>query len=320
MKKSLATLSALALTLATPALAENWSLVGDASKVAFGSIKKDTVGEVHHFSGLSGTVDEDGKVSIEIDVASVETWIDIRNERMQKMVLSAAPKAMLATQIDAEALSALKPGDTTTIDVEGTLTLNGNDVEIETSLFVARLSEKKMMATTDEMIMLSMKEAGIDDGITKLMEVAKLPSITRVSPVTLRLVFEATGETKVAATAAAPAAAEKPADTQMAAISGDADAGKKVFRKCKACHVVDSDKNKVGPSLQGVIGRQIASVEGFKYSKAFMEADLVWTPENLAEYLKKPRAYIKGTKMAFGGLKKDADIENVIAYINSEAK
>jgi len=316
MPKSLAALTALALTMTAPAFAENWSLVGDASKVAFGSIKKDTVGEVHHFTSLSGSVDEDGNVSVEIDVASVETWIDIRNERMQKMVLNAAPKAVITTQVDAEQLFALKPGDTTTTDVEGTLTLNGNDIEIETSLFVARLSEKKMMVTTDEMIMLSMNEAGIDDGITKLMEVAKLPGITRVSPVTLRLVFQAGAKPKTAAAATD----EAPAETEMVALSGDVKAGKKVFRKCKACHVVDSDKNKVGPSLQGVIGRQIASVDGFKYSKAFMETDLVWTPENLTEYLKKPRAFIKGTKMAFGGLRKDADIENVIAYISSESK
>ena len=316
MKKSLAAFTALALTMTAPAFAENWSLIGDASKVAFGSIKKDTIGEVHHFSSLSGSVDDNGKVSVEIDIASVETWIDIRNERMQKMVLNAAPKATISAQIDAGALSALKPGDTTTADVEGILTINGTDVEIETSLFIARLSEKKMMATTDEMIMLSMKEAGIDEGITKLMEVAKLPGITRVSPVTLRLVFEATGDGK---SAAAPAEEEAATKTEMAAITGDVKAGKKVFRKCRACHVADSDKNKVGPSLQGVVGRKIASVDGFKYSKAFMEADLVWTPETLTEYLRKPRAYIKGTKMAFGGLKKDADIENVIAYISSES-
>ena len=236
------------------------------------------------------------------------------------MVLNAAPKAVLAAQVDVDELNALKAGDTTTIDVEGTLTINGKDVPIETSLFIARLTDKKMMATTDEMIMLSTADAGIDDGVTKLMEVAKLPSITRVSPVTLRFVFAMSGETKAAAAPAAATAEPAAAAEQVAAVTGDAAAGKKVFRKCQACHVVNSDKNKVGPTLQGVVGRQIASVDGFKYSKAFMEADLVWTPETLTEYLAKPRTYIKGTKMAFAGLKKPADIENVIAYIESESK
>jgi len=189
MKKSLAALTGLAIALATPAFAADWTLDGESSKVAFGSVKKDTVGEVHHFSSLSGSVDESGKVNVEIDVASVETWIDIRNERMQKMVLNAAPKVMLSAKVDPDEMNALAPGETTTVDVEGMLSLNGKDILVETSLFVARLSDKKMMAMTDEMIMLSTKDAGIDDGISALMKVAKLPGITRVSPVTLRLVF-----------------------------------------------------------------------------------------------------------------------------------
>jgi len=304
-------MTGLALAFTAPAFAESWTLDGEASKVAFGSIKKDTVGEVHHFKSISGSVDDSGKVSVEIDVASVETWIDIRNERMQKLVLNASPKAMLTAQIDTDALNKLKPGDTTTVDVEGTLSLNGNDVEIETALFVARLSDKKMMATTDEMIMLSTKEAGIDDGISALMKVAKLPGITRVSPVTLRLVFEASGEKK--------AADGMSTGISVAAVTGDAKKGKKVFRKCKACHVADSAKNKVGPTLQGVIGRKISAVDGFSYSKAFQESDITWTAENLAKFLTKPREFIKGTKMSFGGLRKPEDIENVIAYLESEA-
>jgi len=189
MNKSIAALSALTLSFATPAFAGNWTLDGDASKVSFGSVKKDTVGEVHHFGSVSGSVSDSGKVSVEIDVASVETWIDIRNERMQKFVLDAAPKAVLSADVDTKELNGLAPGETTTIDVEGTLALNGKDMPIETSLFVARLADNKMMAVTDEMIMLSTKDAGIDDGVSKLMELAKLPGITRVSPVTLRLVF-----------------------------------------------------------------------------------------------------------------------------------
>ncbi len=190
MKNAFAALCGLSLMVATPALAgSKWSLSAEESKVAFGSVKKDTVGEVHHFSDLSGSVDGDGKVTVAIDVASVETWIDIRNERIQKMVLNAAPKVMLHAKIDAAELEQMGTGDTDVIDVEGTLNLNGTKIEIETSLFVARLSDDKMLATTDEMIMLSMADAGIDNGITELMNVAKLPGITRVSPVTLRLVF-----------------------------------------------------------------------------------------------------------------------------------
>ncbi len=104
----------------------------------------------------------------------------------------------------------------------------------------------------------------------------------------------------------------------VALAGGDAAKGKKVFNKCKACHFVDKEKNKVGPYLKGVIGRKAGSVEGFKYSKAMKakgEEGLVWTEETIAEYLKAPKKYIPKNKMAFAGLKKDEDIANVIAYI-----
>ncbi len=98
----------------------------------------------------------------------------------------------------------------------------------------------------------------------------------------------------------------------------DAAAGEKVFAKCKACHVADEDKNKVGPSLKGVIGRTAGTHEGFKYSTAMIDAGkggLVWDEAKLTTYLHDPKAMVKGTKMAFPGLKNDADIANVIAYL-----
>lgn len=103
---------------------------------------------------------------------------------------------------------------------------------------------------------------------------------------------------------------------------GDAAKGKKVFRKCKACHVVDKEKNRVGPHLVGIIGRSAASVEKFKYSKALKAKaaeGLVWDEASIAEFLKAPKKYLKGTKMAFVGLKKQNDIDNVIAYMKAES-
>ena len=98
----------------------------------------------------------------------------------------------------------------------------------------------------------------------------------------------------------------------------DAAAGEKVFGRCKACHVADTDQNKVGPSLKGIIGKTAGTHEGFKYSPAMVKAGeggLVWNEETLAEYLRGPKAMVKGTKMAFAGLKKDDEIANVIAYL-----
>lgn len=102
------------------------------------------------------------------------------------------------------------------------------------------------------------------------------------------------------------------------AAAQDAAAGEKVFAKCKACHVADEDKNKIGPSLMGVVGKQAGTHEGYKYSKAMIEAGeggLVWDDANLTAYLRAPKEVVKGTKMAFPGLKKDDDLANVIAYL-----
>lgn len=96
-------------------------------------------------------------------------------------------------------------------------------------------------------------------------------------------------------------------------------AGEKVFKKCKACHQVgEGAQNKTGPQLNGVVGRDIGSVDGFKYSGSMEEMDGAWTHDALAAFLAKPKDYVKGTKMAFAGLKKDDEIAAVIAYLQAQ--
>jgi len=305
---------ALALSLVgTNGYAQNWNLVPDASHLAFGSIKKDKIGEVHSFKTLSGSVREDGTVMLSIDLNSVETNIDIRNERMIEHVFKAAGQAELKASVDMAALNTLAVGDTQVIDVVGALSLLGTSVELDAEMFVARLSQDKVMVSTNDMIFLGSEEAGIDAGVSKLMELAKLPGITRTSPVTMRLIFAASGTASATPTTTA-AAATTEATTEVA-MAGDAKAGKKVFRKGKACHKLEEGKNAVGPSLYGVMGRTSGSLEGFKFSKAMMEAGVVWDAQTLGEFLKKPKAYIKGTKMAFPGLRKPKQIDDLVAYL-----
>ncbi len=104
----------------------------------------------------------------------------------------------------------------------------------------------------------------------------------------------------------------------MECAADDVKAGKKVFKKCKACHVIKKEKNRVGPHLVGVFGRKAAVVEKYKYSKAMKKASadgLVWTQETLNEYLTAPKKYIPKNKMAFRGIKKEKKRNALLCYI-----
>jgi len=105
----------------------------------------------------------------------------------------------------------------------------------------------------------------------------------------------------------------------IARADGDAAAGEKVFNKCKACHALEPGKNKVGPSLAGVFGRKAGAVDGFSYSEALVASGISWDEENLEKYLSDPKGFIPGNKMAFPGLKKEDERENVIAFLKSAA-
>ena len=109
--------------------------------------------------------------------------------------------------------------------------------------------------------------------------------------------------------------------TTPALASGNVAAGEKVFKKCKACHVVDAEKHKTGPHLVNIMGRAAGSADGYKkYSDAMKSSDIVWNEETHDGYLEKPKAYVKGTRMIFAGLRKEEDRANVIAYLKSYSK
>jgi cytochrome c len=107
-----------------------------------------------------------------------------------------------------------------------------------------------------------------------------------------------------------------------AAQDGNADAGSDVFKKCRACHAVGADAtNKVGPILNGLIGRKSGSIEGFAYSPANVaagEAGLVWTDAKFLEYITDPRAFMPGNKMAFAGVKDEQDRKDLLAYLKQQ--
>jgi cytochrome c len=101
-----------------------------------------------------------------------------------------------------------------------------------------------------------------------------------------------------------------------AASAADPKAGEAVFRKCQACHAVgEGAQTRLGPVLNGLIGRKASTYQGYSYSDAIKNSNIVWDEATLARYLKNPKAMIPGTNMLFAGLPKDQEIEDVIAYL-----
>ena len=113
---------------------------------------------------------------------------------------------------------------------------------------------------------------------------------------------------------------EEKVDIASLMAMGDIALGEKVFKKCAACHsIVKGGKNNIGPALYNVVGRKIGAVTDYKYSKALSSYDKEWTFEELNGYLTKPAKWIKGTKMAFAGLRKEKDRASVIKYLNQNS-
>ena len=101
---------------------------------------------------------------------------------------------------------------------------------------------------------------------------------------------------------------------------GNVDDAKKVWKKCSACHSIKKDgKNKIGPALYNVLGRNVAALNDYKYSKALATYGKSWTFKEMNGFLTKPQAYIKGTKMAFAGLKKEKDRASIILFMNQNS-
>lgn len=123
----------------------------------------------------------------------------------------------------------------------------------------------------------------------------------------------------VAESAAADAAetVETVQASAMAALDGDAAAGKRVFVKCMACHTVQEGQHRVGPSLYGIVGRTAGTIEGFNYTDANKNSGAVWTPDVLFTYLEDPVAFMPGTRMIFAGLPSEQERADLIAYLQS---
>src|SRR5215469_3224581 len=103
-----------------------------------------------------------------------------------------------------------------------------------------------------------------------------------------------------------------------AAWAQNADDGQKIFKRaCMVCHTNEAGKNKIGPSLFGVVGRKSGTAPGYQYSAAMKGASITWDDASLDKYLNDPKSTVPGNKMAFAGVKKAEERKDVIAYLST---
>ena len=169
----------------------HWELDNNSSTLSFVTVKADHVGEVHTFDQLSGDINDDGSVQITIELASVNTLIDIRNERMQNMLFETNlfPQATISGEIDLDAVAEMDAGVSQAISVDFDLAIHGESSSYTADVLVTR-TESGVLASTVKPIIVMADTHGLVSGVEALREVAGLPSISRAVPVSFNVVFE----------------------------------------------------------------------------------------------------------------------------------
>lgn len=190
--KILVLLLSLAILVSMPAQAE-WTLNGDESTVSFISTKAVNIAEVHNFATLAGGVDESGKVSISITLASVDTGIELRDDRMKEMLFETDTYATanLTAQIDMAMLGEMGAGESKTMAVEGELALHGATIPLTFEVVVARVGDANLLVASRKPVVINAPLFKLTEGIEKLRAVAGLPSISAAVPVSFVLSFDA---------------------------------------------------------------------------------------------------------------------------------
>ena len=181
----------LLFSLAAPAQAE-WLLEGENSHLSFGSIKKNTIGESNHFASINSRISDNGEISLTIDLSSVETWVDIRNERMREFLFQTGmyPVATLNGQIDLGQFEDMEIGASQLIETSLVLELHGQRKNIECELVVTRLGDSRVMIVPHELIFLDAEDFDLLSGLQKLQELAGLPSISTAVPLSFYLTYK----------------------------------------------------------------------------------------------------------------------------------
>lgn len=180
----------LLLSLSAQAQAD-WTLDNEASVLNFVSTKALDIAEVHRFTDLAGRIAPNGKAAVSIVLASVDTRIPIRDERMREMLFESGdyPEAIIRTRIDKKVLDDLQPGSVERLDLELELDLHGVRLPLTANVTVSRLSESTLTVSSTQPLIVNAASFNLSDGIEKLRKIANLPSIGKAVPVTFALTY-----------------------------------------------------------------------------------------------------------------------------------
>jgi polyisoprenoid-binding protein YceI len=188
-----ALLACLSLVAAcsAPVASGDWQLDTERSTLSFVSIKSGEIAEAHSFSGLSGLVATDGRAELVIDLDTVETGIDIRNERMREHLFQTDrfATARVTTTLDLAALADLGVGERRSLTLPAVLDLHGMRLDLEADVTVTDIDGRQVLVESRAPVMVHVEDFGLAGGLATLQELAGLPSITPVSPVSFSLLF-----------------------------------------------------------------------------------------------------------------------------------
>ena len=187
----IATTTFMTVALAALPVQADWS-INDASRVGFVSIKNNVIGENNAFQRVSGGISDEGTVTVNIDLTSVETGVGIRNERLQKMLFNVAsfPQATVSAQLSEAQLMALKSGGSVAESVSVSVALHGKTVSKQVELAAAQ-SGDTVRVTTTQPIVITAAEFDLEAGVAALQKIAGLNAISRSIPVTVDLQLSA---------------------------------------------------------------------------------------------------------------------------------
>jgi polyisoprenoid-binding protein YceI len=179
------------MVLAAPAQAD-WVLNSERSRLSFVSTKAVNVAEVHGISDLSGGIAADGKADIMIGLTSVDTGIELRDDRMRDMLFETDRfgLANVSATVDAAKIDRLGPGDSTEMILEANLSLHGVSRPVQIELVVVRSGDSRLVATSAKPVVINAPDFGLGAGVEALREVAGLPSISLAVPVSFVLTFD----------------------------------------------------------------------------------------------------------------------------------